>query len=171
MAGFFPRHTVDLKFEEPAAFRRFSFSLVEMALVTGVVTRLYRSLVLTHGVNSWWYLGLTFGVGMLFYMGMATAHLANFPIHRWTWRAPAFAALGVVAEMATSALLIALGREPNGTVRAAWADWPAMAGRALVFRVLLVSVWALLLAGIVLLVRRSGVAVPDLEDEAEQPEG
>ena len=37
MPNFFPIQTSELKFEEPKAFRRFSFSLVEMALVTGVL--------------------------------------------------------------------------------------------------------------------------------------
>ncbi len=42
MPNFFPIQTSELKFEEPKAFRRFSFSLVEMALVTGVLLRVYR---------------------------------------------------------------------------------------------------------------------------------
>jgi len=45
MPNFFPIQTSELKFEEPKAFRRFSFSLIEMALVTGVLLRVYRVLV------------------------------------------------------------------------------------------------------------------------------
>jgi hypothetical protein len=37
MPMMFPRHTVDFHIEEPKAFRRFSRSLVELAIVTGVV--------------------------------------------------------------------------------------------------------------------------------------
>ena len=169
MPGFFPRHTVELRLEEPAAFRRLSFSLVEMALVTGVVLRLYRSLVLTHGSNSWWYLGATFTLGLLFLFGMATAHLANFPIQRWTWRAPLFAAVAVAGEMLTSLLLIAAGREPSGTVRAEWSDWPGMLLNALLFRGVAVILWALLLAGVVTLVRRTVLArepIEEAEDDA-----
>ena len=57
MPSFFPRHTVELRIEEPKAFRKFSFSLVEMAVVTGVLIRIFRMLVLTHGSNNWLYLG------------------------------------------------------------------------------------------------------------------
>jgi hypothetical protein len=111
MPNFFPRHTSELKFEEPKAFRRFSFSLVEMALVTGVLLRVYRVLVLTHGSNNWVYIGGSIAVGLLFLLGMVTAHLANFPLHDYAaWRAPLFAFVEVLAEMAVSALLIAVGR-------------------------------------------------------------
>lgn len=167
MPGFFPRSTVELRLEEPAAFRRFSFSLVEMGLVTGVVLRLYRSLVLTHGSNSWWYLGATFTLGMLFYFGMATAHLANFPTRRWVLRAPAFALVAVAGEMLTSLFLIAVGREPNGTVRATWGDWPGMLGSALVYRGVAVCLWALLLAGVVALVRRTVLAREPIDETDE----
>ncbi len=158
MATFFPRTTIDLKLEEPAAFRRLSFSLVEMALVTGVVLRLFRAVALTHGGNSWLYLGGTLALGVLVLVGMATAHLANFPVQRWVWRAPAFAAVEVAGEMATSLALIALTREPIGSMRARWSDWPGMAWQTLVWRSVVVLGWALLLAGAVLIVRRLIVA-------------
>lgn len=171
MPALFPRHTVDWKIEEPAAFRRFSYSLVEMALVAGILLRVFRSFAMTHGSDSWLYLGGTFAVGLLVLLFMVTAHLANFPLQKWTWRAPLFAAAEVAAEMLASLLLIAVGREPNGSVRATWSDWPSMAGSALVSRVAAIVLWALLLAGIVLLVRRTIVHQdePDDEDEAPQP--
>jgi hypothetical protein len=153
MPRFFPHHPIDIKLEEPAAFRRLSFSLVEMALVTGVTLRLFRALVLTHGSTSWLYLGGTIALGLLLLIGMTTAHLANFTVRQWSWRAPAFGALEAAGEMATSALLIALGREPLGTGRASFSDWPGVAMETLVWRLAVVSVWALLLAGIVQLVR------------------
>lgn len=169
MPAFFPRHTVEWKLEEPPAFRRFSFSLVEMALVTGVVLRVYRSFALTHGSTSWLYLGGAFAVGLLFMLFMVTAHLANFPLQRWLWRAPLFGVTEVAGEMLTSLLLIAIGREPNGTVRAQWSDWAAMAGSALVMRALAIVLWALLLAGIVMLVRRTIVHQDERDDEEEAP--
>ena len=153
MASFFPRHPIDIKLEEPAAFRRLSFSLLEMALVTGVTLRLFRALVLTHGSSSWLYLGGTVALGMLLLIGMATAHLANFTVRQWSWRAPAFGALEAVGEMAASAVLIALGREPLGTGRASFSDWPGVALTTLAWRLAVVCLWALLLAGIVQLVR------------------
>lgn len=169
MPALFPHNTVDWKLEEPAAFRRFSYSLVEMALVTGIVLRVFRSFAMTHGSDSWLYLGGTFAVGLLVLLFMVTAHLANYPLQRWAWRAPLFAVAEVAAEMATSLLLIAVAREPNGSVRATWSDWPAMAGSALVSRISAIALWALLLAGIVMLVRRTIVHQDEPEDEDEAP--
>lgn len=161
MPNFFPRHTVELRIEEPKAFRRFSFSLVEMALVTGVLVRIYRLVILTHGANNWLYLGVVFAVGMIFLLGMLTAHLANYPLHQYLWRAPAFALLEVSAEMMTSALLIVLGREPNGTVRAHWDDWAGMGLNALMYRGIAIVLWGLILAGVVQVVRRTLVHEDD----------
>lgn len=155
MSGFFPKQTVEWRLEEPRAFRRFSFSLVEMAVLTGVVLRVYRSIVLTHGSNSWMYIGGAFTVGLLILIGMATAHVANFPIHQWAWRAPLFALVEVAAEMVTSSLLTWLGREPNGTVRADWDDWVSNVPATLLSRGGAILLWVLLLAGIIQLVRRT----------------
>lgn len=155
MPSFFPRHPIELHLEEPRAFRRFSFSLVEMALVTGILLRVFRSYALTHGSNSWLYLGGSIAFGLLLLLGMATAHLANFPVHRWVWRAPLFVAVEVAAEMAMSLLLIWTGHEPIGTVRAELSDWPAMAVGTLATRAVAVLVWAALLAMIVGVVRRT----------------
>src|SRR3954467_8531005 len=124
MPTFFPQHTVEWKIEEPAAFRRFSYSLVEMAVVTGVVLRAFRALWLTHGTTSWLYIGGWFAFYLVILLGMATAHLANLPVQKWLFRAPLFALVEVATEMVVSALLIMVGREPNGTVRASWNDWP-----------------------------------------------
>jgi hypothetical protein len=166
MPNFFPRHTSELRFTEPRAFRRFSYSLVEMAVVTGVIMRLYRLLALTHGSNNWIYIGSVFAIGLVFLLGMVTAHLANYPLQQYLWRAPAFALIEVVAEMATSALLIAVGREPNGTVRAHWDDWVGMGFDALVKRGVAIVLWGLILAGVVSIVRRTLVK----QDEDDRPD-
>ena len=158
MPSFFPRTTVEWRLEEPPAFRRLSLSLVEMAIVTGVVLRLLRALAFTHGRASWLYYGLVFVAGTLLLVGMTTAHLANFPVRAWSWRAPAFAAVEVAGEMATSLILIALRREPEGTARADFHDWPSMAVRALLQSELTICLWALVLAGAIVMVRRSGMA-------------
>jgi hypothetical protein len=162
---FFPQHTMTMSIEEPQAFRRFSRSLVEMALITGLLVRVYRSLVLTHGSSSFGYIAATMTVAIVFVIGMATAHLASYPLHQWFWRAPAFAALEVVGEMATSLFLIWLNREPNGTVRAHFADWPSMAMRAMLYRGLVVIMWSLVLSAIVVLVRRARI----VKEEADDP--
>jgi len=150
---FFPRSTVELRLEEPAAFRRFSHSVVETALVTGAIVRLYRALVLANDAGGWGYWVTTGVVGVAFVCAMVTAHLANYPVRRWLWRAPAFAGLAVVGEMLTSLLLIWAGREPAGSARATFADWPGMAANALLYRGLGIGLWAAVLAAAVEIVR------------------
>ena len=158
MATFFPQHSVEWKLEEPAAFRRLSLSLIEMALLTGIVLRLLRALTFTHGRASWLFYGAAFVVGLLILLGMTTAYLANWTLRSWLWRAPLFALVEVAGEMGTSLLLIALGREPEGAVRAEFHDWPSMALRAFLQSEVSICVWAALLAGVILFVRRSGIA-------------
>ena len=155
MASYFPRHTTEFRLDESRAFRRLSFNLVEMGLITGIVLRLFRAVALTHGTSSWLYIGGTFALGLAVACSMTTAHLANFPLKRWLWRAPAFAAVVVAGEMATSLVLILLGREATGTARAAFHDWPGMALSTFWTREVVICVWAALLALIVTLVRRT----------------
>jgi hypothetical protein len=166
MANFFPRQTLEFKFEEPRAFRRISFSLVEMAVITGILVRVYRVIVITHGSNNWLYIGGTITLGVVFLLGMLTAHLANYPLHQYPWRGPAFALVEVVSEMAVSALLIAVGHEANGTVRAHWDDWVGLGLNALLFRGLAIVIWTLLLAAVIQIVRR---VVHEDEEPAEAP--
>jgi hypothetical protein len=158
MPSFFPRSSIEWHVEEPPAFRRLSISLVEMALITGVVLRVLRALAFTYGHASWLYYGLAFVLGTLVLIGMTTAHLANFTVRSWFWRAPLFALVEVAGEMLTSLCLIALHREPEGSARAEFHDWPSMSMRALLQSELTICLWALLLAGVIILVRRSGVA-------------
>lgn len=165
MSTFFPKHTVQWHFEEPTVLRRFSLSLVEMAVLTGIALRLYRAVVINYGSTSWvWF--AAFGVGLLLLCAMATMHLANYPVHRWVWRAPLFAFVEVVAESVTSVALIWSGREPMGSARAEWSDWPSMAVDALVTRELTVCAWAVVLAAVVWIVRRT---ILREEVEEDQP--
>ena len=158
MSSFFPRHSVEWRLEEPQAFRRLSLSLLQMALLAGIVLRMLRALTFMHGRASWLFYGAALAVGLLILFGMATAYLANWTLRSWLWRAPLFALVETVGEMATSLTLIAVGREPNGAVRAEFHDWPSMALRALLQSELLICVWAALLAGVIVFVRRSGIA-------------
>ena len=139
--------------EEPAAFARVARSPVELALITGVVIRLFRAVVLTHGNATTSYLGAALVLGSLFLLGMATLHLGMFPVREWPWRAPLFAVFETAGEMIVSLALIALHREPWGTARAEFVDWQAMATGVVFWRVLGVSVWALLLGGTVSFIR------------------
>jgi len=166
MANFFPRQTLEFKFEEPKAFRRISFSLIEMAVITGILVRVYRVVVITHGSNNWLYIGGSITLGVVFLLGMLTAHLANYPLHQYPWRGPAFALVEVISEMAVSALLIAVGHEANGTVRAHWDDWVGLGLNALLLRGLAIVIWTLLLAGVIQIVRK---VVHEDEEPAEVP--
>jgi hypothetical protein len=116
MPQFFPRKTTEIRIHEPRAFRRFSYSLIEMALVTGVVMRAYRLVILTHGGNNWLYLGATFALGAVFFLGMVTVHLAA-SAHQHPSKS-CLAAVEVAAEMVTSALLISIGSKERDGARA-----------------------------------------------------
>ncbi|HEX4935186.1 MAG TPA: hypothetical protein VFV33_18505 [Gemmatimonadaceae bacterium] len=154
MPPFFPQITGTFKLEEPPAFRRFSMSIIGMALVTGVALRLFWALVLTQGPNdSLVFAGVMFALRLIVLFAMITLHLGNFTLRHWLWRAPLFAVIEAAAESLTSLALIALHREPLGSARATFADWPAMASSTLFWRVVAVSAFALILAGVVQLVR------------------
>lgn len=143
-----------LRVREPAAFARLAQSVFDMALITGVVARLYRAIILTRaGGGGGIYLAVTYTVGAIFLLSMTTGHLSRFPLKQWVWRAPALAALIGTFEMLTSLALIVAQREPLGTGAAAFSDWPAMAARAIGWRILTISLFALVLAGIVKWVR------------------
>jgi hypothetical protein len=165
MPTYFPRHTVQLHVEQPGALRRFSFSLIEMAVVTGVVARAYRMVALAHNASILFYVA-TFVLFFVWLLGMLTAHLANYPLHQWVWRVPAFAGIEILAEMAASLVLIWLGHEANGSVRAHLDDWPRMLARTTMFRGASMILWGLLLAAIILVVRRTLVH----DDDEDQPE-
>ena len=170
MSNYFPKHTVHWHFEEPTVLRRFTFSLWEMALLTGIVLRLYRALITPHASSSLLILGGSLALSVLVLCAMTTVHLANFPLQRWVWRAPLFALVVVAAESLTSLLLIWVGREPNGTARAEWSDWLPLAWTTLVTRMIEVVGWALILAGVVFVVRRTILREPVEEDPPEGEE-
>lgn len=153
--SFFPRDTTTFAAIEVSALRALARSSLEMGVVTGVLLRAFRALVLTHGSGtSWVYLGATYAAGLVVLLGMLALHVANFPVRRWPKRVALFVVAEFAAEALVSALLVAAGREPLGaTGRATWADWPVLATRALVFRTATLAVFALVLAGVVQLVR------------------
>lgn len=142
-----------IRVREPAAFARLARSLLEMAFVTGIVARLYRMMVLSRAetpTNA----AIALTLGALFLLLMATLHLSRFPLRDWLWRAPAFAAAEGVAEMFVSVLLIWAGREPLGSSGAAhFHDWPGMAASTILWRVVVIGLFAALLALVVKWVR------------------
>ena len=165
MSTFFPKNTVQWHFEEPTVIRKFSLSVTEMAVLTGITLRLYRALVNTHGSTSWLWLAGSIALPVLVVCAMATVHLANYPMHRWVFRAPLFALIEVAAESATSLVLIWFGREPTGSARAEWSDWLPMTWQTLWPRMLEVCGWALILAGVVSVVRRTILREQGVEEE------
>lgn len=167
MSSFFPKHTVQWHFEEPTLLRKFSLNIVEMAVLTGIALRLYRAVVTIQSSGSWlWF--AAFAGGILLLCAMATLHLANYPLHKWLWRAPLFVLLEVAAEAATSLVLIAVGREPTGTARAEFADWVPMMWNALWTRGLIVIGWSLILAGVIWVVRHTVLREERIEEEPQE---
>lgn len=167
MSRFFPRTTVAWKLEEPSALRKLTLSIVEMAVLTGIVVRLLLAFALTGIASSdLVYLGGTYALAIVILCVMLTAHLGNYTLRHWTWRVPAFAAIEVGAEMATSLLLIALHREPMGSGRAEYGDWLGMAADTAIYRLVILSVFAVLLAGVVQVVRYALLRHDDRESTA-----
>jgi hypothetical protein len=153
MPAFFPVKTASFRIDETRAFRRLSYSVVEMAVITAVVLRVYRALALYLAGANVFFLGLSFAVGFVVLFGMVTLHLGNFTVRRWIWRAPLFALIEAAAESVTSLGLIALHREPLGSARATYADWPGIVGNIVTWRVPSIIVFAAILAAVVLMTR------------------
>jgi hypothetical protein len=126
-----------------------------MALLTGIGLRAWRSFSLTHGSSdSWIWVGGTFLAGTAFLFVMCAVHLGNFPLRKWTWRAPAFAVLEAGSEIVMSLALTALALEPLGSATAELGDWLPTAVRIFFFRLIGVLIFALVLAAIVSVLRR-----------------
>lgn len=163
MVRFAPTQTGAWDAYEASAVRTFSRSLTTMAIATGVVWRLCRAVLLGAGpTDSPLVFGSVIALGVLVFFGMATLHVGNFPLKRWLWRVPAFAVVESVAEVVTSALLIAIHREPYGSAQADWHDLPAIAATVLSSHVLALSLYGGILALVVQGIRRSVRAVGDV---------
>lgn len=156
MTEFFPRKTIAWEVvEDPTAIRRISNSLVEMALITGIVLRLYRAYVYSHGSpESGLWVGSTLIIGAVLLLVMLTVHLANFTVRHWWWRAPAFAALEAATEIIMSLALTAVGLEKMGSGTAEFSDWVSGAVMTLAWRVAGVIPFTIVLAVVVTIVRR-----------------
>jgi hypothetical protein len=143
-----------IRVREPAAFARLARSLLDMAVVTGIVARVYRALVMSRAESaSGMYAAATLAGGAIFLLLMTSVHLSRTPVREWLWRAPLFAAVEGATEMLASLLLIALDREPLGTGGARFSDWPSLATTTIGWRIITISLFALLLAIVVKWVR------------------
>jgi hypothetical protein len=161
VARYFPRDNVAWHLEEPRVFRKLTLSLPAMAIAAGILVRLIR--VGVGGISaSWWGVFGAIALGMIVLLTIATAHLGNYPVKQWLWRAPLFGLAEGAAEAGASALLTMLGVEVLGSTRAQLSDWPSMATDTIIGtpglgfvdgRIVMVSLFALLLAGVVQVVR------------------
>ena len=155
MPGYFPRHTIEWRVEEVPLLRRIALSLGAIAVLTGVVVHLYRWLVLANRSMPPWLLVVSLALGLALLLGLTAAYLGNHPVHQWIWRAPLFALVEIASEAVMSAVLIAVGVERIGTAHAQWGDWPTIALRTLYWRLAMILVFTLLLAGVVQFTRRA----------------
>jgi hypothetical protein len=161
MARYFPRERVEWHLEEPRVLRKLTLSLPAMAVIAGVLVRLLR--VGVSGISaSWWGVFGAIALGLVVLLTTATAHLGNYPVKQWLWRAPLFGLAEGAAEAGVSALLTVMGVERLGSTRAHLSDWPSMATDTIIGtpglafldgRIVMVSLFALVLAGVVQVVR------------------
>lgn len=152
MAQFFPRDVIHWGEEHLHPLRAFAIRSLEPAVVTGMIFRLYRALILSTASGLGFVVGFAFGV--LFLCGMLTWHLGNFPVKRWPVRLLAFLVIEVVAEMATSSALLAMRHERYGSRVAEWSDWWPMAFQTLTERGVGLVLFTVVLAASVQVVRR-----------------
>jgi hypothetical protein len=154
MGSYFPRKTVEWRIEEPPVFRRLTLSLWGMAVLAGVLGRAIRWGGLTlAGADDWWLIVAALALNAAALVTLATAHLGNFPVSHWMWRAPLFGLISGITEAVVSFLLIALGTERIGSEVATMADWPSLATYAVLWDLLTVTLFAMVLAATVQLVR------------------
>ncbi|HEX5437946.1 MAG TPA: hypothetical protein VFW98_12350 [Gemmatimonadaceae bacterium] len=154
MPTFFPHHAIEWQLQELRLLRRRLLSVVEMAVAAAIVIRALRWVVFALGPGrSWWIALGSILLGIIILLGFVSAHLGNYPIRQWLWRAPVFAFIESAAEIALSALLIAAGVARLGTRYERWHDLPAVAARIVIIRLVIVLVFALVLAAVVQIVR------------------
>ncbi len=132
-----------------------------MAVIAGLLVRLIRVGVSEITV-SWWGVFGAIALGLVVLLTTATAHLGNYPVKQWLWRAPLFGLAEGAAESGVSALLTLIGVERLGSTQAHLSDWPSMATDTIIGtpglafldgRIVMVSLFALVLAGVVQVVR------------------
>lgn len=155
----FPRHTKQWTIQELSAWRRLSVSRLGSGVAIGVIVRGYRWLMLTLFPSPSGALVLVLLVsGLALLCGLATLHLANFTLRSWRTRAPLLGVIIALGEAATSLVLVALGQERIGRVVATFGDWPSIAFGILYSRLIVVSLFALVLAAAVLVLRKTDLA-------------
>ena len=152
--SFFPRQSINwAHLDEPHAIRRFSIAWWALPLLAGVVVRLARSLVFAAGSTSVLTPIVYGAVLVVVVCGALTAHVGNFTVRQWIWRVPLFAALEAAAESVVSLGLIVAGVEQLGSDPATTGQWPLTAVTILRDRLILLGIYAAVLAVVVEFVR------------------
>ena len=152
----FPRHTIAWQIEHKTRLRRFSLSLPLYGVGCGILVRLYRWGVLTLATpEAWGAILVSIAVGVALMCALATGHLANFTLRSWRWRAPALGALIGAGEGIASLVLTLLHQERVGRSLATMTEWPGTALNAVVTRALIVSLFAAVLAVVVVGLRKT----------------
>jgi hypothetical protein len=140
--------------DEPGFWRKVSLSTLVMGVVTGAGLRGFRAFVLTFGwSDSWLWIAGTFIGGAVFLFLMATLYLGNYPARAWWWRAPLFALVEASTEVLVSLVLTILGLEVVGSMSATIEDWQVTALRTMFFRVVGITLFAVVLALVSTVVR------------------
>jgi hypothetical protein len=152
----FPLHTIEWKAQEQTAWRRFTLSLPWFGVASGVALHAYRWGALSTLVPRELSVVLAeVAIGVALLCALTAGHLANYTLRSWRWRAPALGAFIALGESATALVLTMLHLERLGRAEATLADWPASVLTILLTRVVVVSLFALILSVVVAALRKT----------------
>jgi hypothetical protein len=152
----FPRQSIIWKLEQKTTLQRITLSLGWYGFGIGVIVRLYRWGVLSVIPAEGWGAGLgAIGFGVVLMCGLVTGHLANHSLRSWKWRVPALGAFIAVGESVVSLVLTVVHQERLGRNLASLSDWPGTVVVAVLADVIVVSLFALALSGVVVALRKA----------------
>ena len=155
MAEFFPRASIQwAHLDEPHVVRRLTTMVVPMAIAAGLAVRVFRTVWFSSLTTSIATVVVYYAAMVMVACGMLTLHIGNYTVRSWLWRVPVFTVIEALAEAAVSLVLIAAGHEAKGASElAGFGDWPSIAMTLVWDRVRLFVLFAVLLGGMVQLVR------------------
>lgn len=150
----FPRHSVAWTLEHKTTLRRFSLSIPLYGIGCGIVSRLYRwGILAIVAPTSWGAILLTIAIGVAIMCALAAAHLANFTLKSWRWRAPLLGAVMGLGETLASLVLTLVHQERIGRAFATMSDVPGTLLNVVLTRTVVVSLFALALGVVVAAMR------------------
>jgi hypothetical protein len=151
MPRFFPERTIIWAEQEVALLRRFTLVAGEIGLFTGVLLRTANAVVMTYSGTParWTTIAAWYLLAAIVLCGAATAHLGNFPVRQWVWRAPVFAFWETGGAALASVGLLVFHHEFWGSAHAHPHDWPTIVISTLLWHTLAVCAYAVVLAAVV----------------------